>query len=75
MVLPDTREEISDEEWKKIDPIYKYESKLLAEKVVTEDETVKLKKEVFELIEEAIRFAENSKFPDTSTVKNWVYAS
>lgn len=75
MVLPDTREEISDEGWNKIDPVAKYESKLLTEGVLTEDETVKLKKEALELIEEAVRFAENSKLPDPDTVGNWVYAS
>lgn len=75
MVLPDTREEINDKAWEKIDPVTRYENKLLAEKVITKDKTMKLKNEMKGLIAEAAEFAKNSKFPDTDTVTNWVYAS
>lgn len=69
---------ITDEELKKrvdLDPVLRYEKKLLNEKVVTQEEITKLKEKVHKLINEAAEFAKSSKLPDKSTVKNWVYAS
>jgi len=76
MVLSNTKKETKEEsdEWKKKDPVARYENRLLSEKIVNKDKLTTLKNEVKELIEEAVEFAKNSKFPDISTVKNLVYA-
>ncbi len=76
MVLSDTRKETEEEldEWKKMDPVTRYEKKLLDKNVVDKNELITLRNEVKELIEEAVKFAKGSKFPETSIIKNLVYA-
>jgi TPP-dependent pyruvate/acetoin dehydrogenase alpha subunit len=76
MVLSDTRKESKKEleEWKKMDPVVRYENKLLSERIVNKDKLITFRNEIKELIEEAVGFAKGSKFPETSIIKKLVYA-
>jgi TPP-dependent pyruvate/acetoin dehydrogenase alpha subunit len=77
MVISDTRKDAKEEleKWEEVDPVLRYEKKLLAETVADTNGISKLKKEINDLIEEAVEFAKKSKFPDISTVKNFVYSN
>lgn len=76
MIISDTRNDSKAElsKWAEVDPVLRYEKKLLTEKVIDEKKVLKLKEEINLLIEEAVEFAKKSKFPDKSTVKDFVYS-
>ncbi|MCG2789965.1 MAG: thiamine pyrophosphate-dependent enzyme, partial [Actinomycetia bacterium] len=56
------------------DPIPGYRKFLIADGVLTEAEGKKLEVEVVEELDQAIKFAEESRFPDPGTVEEDVYA-
>lgn len=59
-----TKEEVQT--YKDRDPIKVLESKLLSEKIATEDEVKKIQSQIKKEVEAAVKFAEESKFPDPS---------
>jgi len=61
------------EEWKKKDPIKRFEKKLLQRKVLTEEKIQKMKKEVMDEIYEAATFAVESPYPDPEELYTDVY--
>lgn len=56
-----TKEE--EKEWQEKDPIKRFKEKLLRENFATEEELLKIKKEVKDEIEEAVKFASESPWP------------
>jgi pyruvate dehydrogenase E1 component alpha subunit len=66
-----TREEV--EEWKKSDPIVLFWDKLSQEGVITDQEYKDMDKEVVQVIEEAVRYAEASPEPPLSELLTDVY--
>ena len=67
-----TKEEL--EEWKKRDPIALFRSALLAEAGVPEAEIVQVERTVDEVIEESVRFAEQSPDPAPGDWRRWIFA-
>jgi 2-oxoisovalerate dehydrogenase E1 component len=67
------QEEIDD--WKTRDPIARYKQMLLAEDVAVEDDIQAVDAEVSQLVEEAVRFALESPWPDPSTLTSHVYST
>ena len=67
-----TKEEV--ELWKQRDPIKKCKVFLMNQKVLTEEMDQKIRKEAEREIEEAIRFMEESPFPDPEDAATGVYA-
>jgi TPP-dependent pyruvate/acetoin dehydrogenase alpha subunit len=76
MVISDTddRKKGKDDAWEDIDPVIRYEKKLLKEKVIDQKGIEKLKGEIVEMLDDAVTFAKNSKFPDRKTLRDYVYA-
>jgi len=63
-----------EEEWnKKYDPIKKYKEELLKQKLLGNQEIEKIEEEIEKEIEEAVRFAQDSKAPLSETVSKYVY--
>ena len=64
-------------EWwmKNKDPIKLFEEKLLSKGIVTKDELAKIDEKVRSLIAEAIKFAEESPWPDPKEVLEDVYST
>lgn len=67
-----TREEV--ESWKAKDPIVRFQKYLIQEGVLTEEEAEELALKARQAVEEAVRFAEESKEPDPEAVMEGVYA-
>ncbi|MBC7334157.1 MAG: thiamine pyrophosphate-dependent dehydrogenase E1 component subunit alpha [Actinobacteria bacterium] len=67
-----TREEVKA--WMQKDPIERYKRVLLGEGIITPDDDRKLRAEVENEISEALKFAEESPFPEPSEVEEDVYA-
>lgn len=68
----------SDEEletWQKRDPITMFEERLVEMDVITQDEIEALYRQIDEEIDSAIRFAEESPFPDASDLLEDVYST
>lgn len=61
------------EAWLKKDPIPRFETSLLEMSVLTKDDIARIKKEVSDKVEEAVKFAEESPFPDISELMQDVY--
>lgn len=61
-------------EWEKRDPVVTYETRLMADGVADEVEIDEIKQRCTVEITDAIQYAENSPFPDPSTVEEGVYA-
>ncbi len=59
-----TKQEV--EEYKEKDPVKVTERRLLTEKIATEDEVKEIKAKIKKEIDEAVKFAEESNFPDPS---------
>ena len=57
-----TKEEI--EEWMKRDPLKTFEAKLMERGILTEQEREEIRRRVDQLVEEAVKFAEESPWPD-----------
>ena len=69
MVLPEMRSEKELEEWKKKDPILRFEIQLKKEFRVDEKVLERLKREITAEIDEAEKFAVSSPFPDVELFK------
>lgn len=61
------------EQWKKKDPIPRLEKYMLENQVMTQEEMDKLNEKIDVLVEEAVDFAQASKFPDVSSAVEDVY--
>jgi pyruvate dehydrogenase E1 component alpha subunit len=61
------------EEWKKKDPIVRYEKSLLGERVVTKDDIGRIQKEIDAIIDDAVEWAENEPYPTAGDVTKNVY--
>lgn len=59
--------------WEKKDPIDRFEKYLLTEKLITENEKKEIDNKVTAIIEEAVRFAEESPLPGEEEVYSGVY--
>ncbi len=67
-----SKEEVK--EWMEKDPIIRYETFLIENGVLSKQEAIEVKEKAIKAIEEAVSFAEDSPFPDPSTVEEDVYA-
>jgi TPP-dependent pyruvate/acetoin dehydrogenase alpha subunit len=67
-----TKKEI--EEWMKKDPIPRFRKTIAEMGILTEEEAVKIQREINEEIEEAVKFAERSPFPAPEETLDDVYA-
>lgn len=67
-----TKNEI--EQWKERDPITRFERLLLKADVLTEENVNKIDKEMKQVIQDAVDFAERSPEPNVDKVTEWVYA-
>ncbi len=67
-----SREEVED--WKKKDPINVFEDKLLARDFITKKEIEDIEKEVVDEVEETVKFAEESPYPNPEETLEDVYA-
>ena len=68
------RSEEEVEEWRKKDPIPRFETTLSQMGIMTEEQMEKVRSEVSEMIEEAVKFAEESPWPSPEEVLEDVYA-
>lgn len=66
-----TKEEVA--EWKMRDPIELVKSRILKDKVATEEELSKIDAKVKDQVAEAVKFAEESPFPDASEAFKDIY--
>jgi len=66
-----SKEEV--EEWRARDPIHAFSRRLIDEDVIGEDEVERLDKEAIEIIDEAVRFADQSPFPELDSLYDEVY--
>lgn len=67
-----TREEV--EEWKKKDPILKLANYIVGNKIATEEELKNIELEVKNMVDEAVKFAEESPLPPLETAFEDIYA-
>lgn len=74
MVIPEHRRKAEVEEWRRKDPIVRFEKRLLEEHLMTHEEQEKIKREVENAIEEAVNFAKESRYPGVETVADGVWA-
>ena len=74
MVIPEHRRKAEVEEWRRKDPIVRFEKRLLEEHLMTHEEQEKIKREVKNAIEEAVNFAKESRYPGVETVADGVWA-
>jgi pyruvate dehydrogenase E1 component alpha subunit len=66
------REEV--EKHRPRDPIPLFRDRLLKEEIATEDEFSRIDDEVREIVEQAVKFADESPFPDPADLGKYVYA-
>jgi pyruvate dehydrogenase E1 component alpha subunit len=66
-----TKEEV--EEWRKRDPIETFGKRLMDEDVVSEKDLEKLDEEAMAKVDEAVKFADKSPFPDLASLYDDVY--
>jgi pyruvate dehydrogenase E1 component alpha subunit len=69
------RDEEEAAEWMAKDPIKQFEKKLLEMGLLTQEKIKKLDGEIEKELDEAIRFAEESPFPDPSELTQDIYTS
>lgn len=69
----DIRPKSEIEEWRKKDPILKFENYLRQEGICTFDELAAIKKEIESEVSEAQDFARNSPSPDANDLQNYVF--
>lgn len=62
------------DEWSKKDPIVRFEKILFKEKILTDDKKRKVEQQIKDEIEEALKYAEESPFPEGHEVLEGVYA-
>jgi hypothetical protein len=66
-----TKEEV--EEWRKRDPIETFGKRLVDESVLSENDLEKLNEEAMATVDEAVKFADKSPFPDLDSLYDHVY--
>jgi pyruvate dehydrogenase E1 component alpha subunit len=66
-----SKEEV--EEWRARDPIQAFARRLVDEDVLEQDEVEKLDEEAIEAVDESVRFADQSPFPDLDSLYDNVY--
>jgi pyruvate dehydrogenase E1 component alpha subunit len=66
-----TKEEV--EEWRRRDPIETFKKRVVAEGVLSEEEVEALDREAIEAVDEAVRFADQSPFPDLDSLYDDIY--
>jgi pyruvate dehydrogenase E1 component alpha subunit len=66
-----TKEQV--EEWRRRDPIQSFGRRLVDEDVIPERELKKLDEEAIATVDEAVKFADNSPFPDLDSLYDEVY--
>jgi pyruvate dehydrogenase E1 component alpha subunit len=66
-----TKEEV--EEWRQRDPIKAFADRLVDEKVLKQEEVEKLDQEAIEAVDESVKFADASPFPDLDALYDDVY--
>jgi pyruvate/2-oxoglutarate/acetoin dehydrogenase E1 component/TPP-dependent pyruvate/acetoin dehydrogenase alpha subunit len=71
--VPEKRSAEEIDEWKRADPVARMKERLLVSGVLSESAEAQLDKEVRAEIEEGVRFADESPFPDASEMSNGVY--
>jgi pyruvate dehydrogenase E1 component alpha subunit len=69
------REAIATEEWKRLDPILRLERRGRGEGWLAGDAPARLEQEARKDVEEAVRFARESPFPDTTLTSELTYAT
>ena len=69
---PRPKEEI--EEWRQRDPISRFVTNLMDQGLLTEDEWQKMDAEILEAIEDAVKFSEESPFPDPEAAVEDIFA-
>lgn len=69
----DIRPKQEVEEWRKKDPIIRFEKYLLENNVLSSDELEEIRKEVEKEVEEAHLFAKNSPYPHESELEKYVF--
>lgn len=60
--------------WLLRDPLFSFRQKLLDARVLTGEQIAAAEKEVEEIVEEAVLFADDSPFPDVSSLFDYVYS-
>jgi hypothetical protein len=66
-----TKDEV--EEWRERDPIQAFAKRLQDEDVITKDQFEELDEKAIETVDEAVRFADESPFPDLDSLYDDVY--
>ena len=66
-----TKEEV--EEWRGRDPIAVFSRRLIDERVLGEEEIEKLDREAMGTVDEAVKFADGSPFPDLDSLYDDIY--
>jgi pyruvate dehydrogenase E1 component alpha subunit len=66
-----SKEEV--EEWRERDPIKAFSDRLVDEGVLTEDDVKEFDERAIEVIDEAVKFADNSPFPDLDSLYDDIY--
>jgi TPP-dependent pyruvate/acetoin dehydrogenase alpha subunit len=61
------------DEWQKKDPIVRFEKKLIAEGVLTEDKVAEMQQECVEIIDDAVDWAEGQPLPGPEDLTKDVY--
>ena len=76
MAFHDSEDRAADEiaAWKARDPIRRFESKLLADNIATQEEFDELQGQARARLAEAVEFGKNSAFPDPQTVADGLWA-
>jgi pyruvate dehydrogenase E1 component alpha subunit len=66
-----TKDEV--EEWRRRDPIASFRRRLAEENVVSDEDAEKLDREAIEAVDESVRFADDSPFPDLDSLYDDLY--
>ncbi|HYP48729.1 MAG TPA: pyruvate dehydrogenase (acetyl-transferring) E1 component subunit alpha [Thermoleophilaceae bacterium] len=61
------------EEWRRRDPIAAFSARLASEGVLSESDATRLDEEAIAIVDESVRFADASPFPDLDTLYDHVY--
>ena len=69
------RAKAEEERWRKKDPIVTFSKRLMDEKIASRGELDELEKEVEEIVDSAIKFANESPFPEPDALYEDVYGS
>jgi pyruvate dehydrogenase E1 component alpha subunit len=67
------REKEEVEEWRRRDPIETFSKRLVDEDVLSEDDVKKMDERAIETIDEAVKFADDSPFPDLDSLYDDIY--